>query len=255
MLYTDRWQQNKIMTKETRNKFLEKSASLYHNTIIKDWEKLYEKKREYLFSILKKHHVPGKALELGSADGIMTARLCKEFEKVTVVDGSDIFLSRIKETLKADNVELRCSLFEKFTTEERYNTIFMTHILEHLDNPVAVLKRSKQWLAENGHILIAVPNANSIHRHIGVKMGMLPENDALNEQDKILGHQRVYTPELLKQHIEEAGLKTKHFGGIMLKPISNRQMEKDWSEELIDAFFALGEDMPELCSEIYIVAG
>jgi len=197
------------MEKNEKDKFLEKSASLYHNTIIKGWEKLYNKKREYLFNALKKYHIPGIALELGSADGIMTTKLCEEFENVTVVDGSEIFLKQIKGSIKAENVSLVCSMFENFQANEKYNTIFMTHILEHLDEPVELLRRSKEWLADKGHLLIAVPNANSLHRLIGVKLGMLSKKDELNEQDIILGHKRVYTPELFKEHGIGSGVEHK----------------------------------------------
>lgn len=234
--------------------FLDQSAANYHNKILQGWQNLYQKKREYLYQNLKKYIVPERALELGSADGIMTQKLCHDFKEVTVVDGSACFLQQVKEKVKVHNLHLAHSLFEDYATNDKFNTIFMTHILEHLDDPVAILRRSQQWLAIGGKVLIAVPNANSLHRLVGVKMGILPCKDALNEQDRLLGHQRVYTPELLKQHVREAGYKVNHFGGIMVKPISNRQIEQQWSDELIDAFFALGEDMPELCSEIYVVA-
>lgn len=130
----------------------------------------------------------------------------------------------------------------------------MTHIIEHLDEPVQLLKQARGWLAPKGRILIAVPNAKSLHRYIGVKLGMLPRIDAFNEQDVILGHKRVYSSDLLRRHVAEAGLSLEKFGGLMVKPLSNRQIEKQWSNELIEAFFAISEDLPELCSEIYVVA-
>lgn len=233
---------------------LEHSATLYHEKIIEGWQKLYRMKREYLYQRFKMYHLPDKALELGSADGIMTETLCQDFHSVTVVEGAKIFLEQLQAKVNAPNLTLVHSLFEEYSTTEKFNTIFMTHILEHLDNPVAVLKHSQQWLAAQGRVLIAVPNANSLHRLVGVKLGMLPTKDALNEQDLLLGHQRVYTPELLRQQIQEAGFKIIHWGGIMIKPLSNRQIEQQWSAELIEAYLELGEEMPELASELYVVA-
>lgn len=241
-------------SRNSTQEFLEQSAADYHNKIVHGWQNLYQKKREHLYQNLKQYIIPDRALELGSADGIMTQKLCHNFKEITVVDGSASFLQQVRENVEANNLQLVHSLFEDYSTDEKFNTIFMTHILEHLDNPVGVLRRSQEWLAAGGRLLIAVPNANSLHRLVGVKMGMLLHKDALNEQDILLGHQRVYTPELLKQHVREAGFNLTHFGGVMVKPISNRQIEQQWSDELIDAFFALSEDMPELCSEIYIVA-
>lgn len=235
--------------------FLEQSADLYHNDIVKGWEKLYHLKRERMFHVLKTWHVGKKALELGSADGIMTQRLCGEFEELTVIDGSQQFLDQLVLNVKASNIKVVCSLFEEYETEVKYDTIFMTHILEHLDDPTLVLEKAKNWLSESGRIIIAVPNANSLHRLIGVKMGMLQTPQSLNDQDIKLGHRRVYTPDLLKAHVTAAGLNVIHLGGQMIKPLSNRQIESQWSDELIKAFFDLGDDMPEYCSEIFMVAG
>jgi 2-polyprenyl-3-methyl-5-hydroxy-6-metoxy-1,4-benzoquinol methylase len=239
---------------DKNQEFLDRSANQYHGTIIKGWEKLYHKKREYLYNIFKKYHQSGTALELGSADGIMTKKLCGDFTTLTVVDGSALFLQQVKENVAASNLKLVHSLFEDFTPDRKYDTIFMSHILEHLDDPVSLLIRSRSWLAANGRILVSVPNANSLHRFVGVKLGLLPSHESLNEQDVILGHRRVYSPSLLKQQVTQSGLTIAHFGGIMIKPLSNRQIEAQWSDELIDAFFALSDDFPELCSEIYIVA-
>lgn len=235
-------------------KFLDDSANRYHSTIVAGWERLYHKKREHLYRELRPFHVGREALELGSADGVMTAKLCRDFERLTVVDGSATFLEQIRKKVRAKNLVLEHSLFEEFEPRRAFDTIFMTHILEHLDDPVGLLRRGREWLAPSGRILIDVPNADSIHRLIGVKMGLLATKDSLNEQDLLLGHRRVYTPSLLEAHVREAGLKKVASAGIMIKPLSNRQIESQWSDALIDAFFALGKDFPEMCSEIYLVA-
>jgi hypothetical protein len=89
---------------------------------------------------------------------------------------------------------------------------------------------------------------------VGVKLGILEYPHSLSKQDKILGHFRVYYPDEVRRHVRQAGYRIEKFGGLMVKPLSNRQIASQWSDELIDAFFALSEDFPELCSEIYIVA-
>jgi len=238
---------------QTAQKFLQQSAAMYHNSILSGWESLYQRKRQKLFLALRPYHVSGHGLELGSADGIMTEKLLPDFETLTVVDGSQIFLDQIRTRITSPKLRLVHGLFETFQPEQKYSTIFMTHIIEHLEDPVGVLKKARGWLAPGGRILIAVPNAKSLHRYIGVKLGMLERIDAFNEQDVALGHKRVYAPEMLRAHVGEAGLNIIKFGGLMVKPLSNRQIEKQWSEDLIEAFFALSEDMPELCSEIYVV--
>lgn len=235
------------------NSFLEDSARQYHSQVLKGWDKLYRKKRHALYESFKKYFRGKKVLELGCADGVMTQWLTRAFEFVTVIDGSEIFINEVRTKIALSNIEFIHSMFESYSPKEKYDTVIMSHILEHLDDPVFLLKKSKKWLAAKGRALIAVPNANSLHRLVGVKMGLLGKKDSLNKQDLILGHKRVYTSELLRNHIHQAGYQIEQFGGIMLKPLSNRQIEANWSEELIDAFFELAGDFPELCSEVYAV--
>ena len=49
----------------------------------------------------------------------------------------------------------------------------MEHILEHVDNPIDIMIRAKEWLSDNGVMILGVPNALSIHRLVAVKMGLL----------------------------------------------------------------------------------
>jgi len=40
--------------------------------------------------------------------------------------------------------------------------------------------------------------------------------------------------------------------GFFLKPLSNEQM-KDWDSKLLEAFFLIGKELPEYCSDIYVL--
>lgn len=194
-----------------------------------------------------------KALELGCGDGLMTEALVKYFKKVIAVDGSLKFCQEVKKRVRAENLEVICSLFEDLKLKEKFDTIIMAHILEHVVNPVKILKLAKSWLEDGGVILVDVPNANSLHRQIGVKIGLLKKVDQFSDLDKKLGHRRVYTWETLKRDIGAAGLKIKKMGGVFLKPLANSQIEKWWSQKMINAFYQLGREYPKIATEIYAV--
>lgn len=193
------------------------------------------------------------ALELGCADGLMTEMLIKYFKKVVAVDGSAKFCKITRNRIKSNNLEVKCSLFEKLELNEKFDTIILAHILEHVEDPILIIKKAKSWVKDNGVILLDVPNANSIHRQAGVKMGLLKKVDELNELDKKLGHRRVYTWETLQKDIKKAGLNIKVMGGVFLKPLTNSQIEKWWTEEMMNAFYELGKEYPEMAAEIYAV--
>ena len=194
-----------------------------------------------------------RCLELGCADGKGTEYLVPYFEQIVAVDGSKKLIDDLKRQIKSKKVVTCISLFEEYTPRRKFDTIIVGHILEHVRNPVLILKRTKKWLKKNGVILIDVPNANSLHRQAGVKMGLLKNCTDLNEADKRIGHRRVYTIETLKRDIKKAGFKIKKSGGIFLKPLSNQQIEETWNEKMINAFYELGKKYQEIAAEIYAV--
>jgi 2-polyprenyl-3-methyl-5-hydroxy-6-metoxy-1,4-benzoquinol methylase len=232
---------------------IEETAELYDACIIKGWEMLYQEKRKRLYRIMSDYFIGDSVLEMGSGDGEITRHLFDRFKKVTVVDASEKFLNIIRHKIKNDCLQLVQAYFEDYKPSSLFGTILMTHILEHLDDPVLVLRSAYSWLTEGGRAIISVPNANSLHRQIGVKMGLLPSCDSLNEQDRMLGHRRIYTPQLMEEHIKQSDFRIIKFTGLMLKNLSNRQIQQQWSPELIDAHFQLGFDYPELCSEIIYI--
>lgn len=204
----------------------------------------------FRYETLRPYLNGAEGLELGPADGSMTGLLVKDFKRLTVVDGSSKLLNTIPD---APNLVKRHTLFEDFEPVLQFDTIIMEHILEHVDQPVTLLHRVKNWIAQEGNILIGVPNGNSIHRLVAVKMGLLGGACELNNRDIALGHRRIYTPETLRNDIELAGLEIVKMGGVFFKPLSNQQIQDNWSEEMIRGFYELGRDFPDYAAELYAV--
>jgi len=75
----------------------------------------------------------------------------------------------------------------------------------------------------------------------------------LNERDIELGHYRVYDLNTLKLHVKEANFKIINEGGIFVKFLSNTQIEKHLSDEVIKAYFELGQDFYYNSAEIFLV--
>jgi 2-polyprenyl-3-methyl-5-hydroxy-6-metoxy-1,4-benzoquinol methylase len=193
-----------------------------------------------------------RCLEMGPADGEMTRFLKEDFAQLDVVDASEEYAAAAAR--QGDNVTGHVALFEEFEPAQPYDTIVMSHVLEHVADPVEVLLRAKGWLRPGGRIIAVVPNADSLHRRLGVKLGLLTHQAQLNEQDIAIGHRRVYNREELDRDLGAAGLTTVSKGGIFLKLLSNAQMTSFEDDNLVDAMFDVGKDLPQLCSEIYSVA-
>ncbi|MFC2080833.1 class I SAM-dependent methyltransferase [Bacteroidota bacterium] len=190
-------------------------------------------------------------LEMGPAEGIMTNLLIKEFIELDVLDASQTLLDQID---PRDNLRKFCRCFENFEADRLYDTIIMDHVLEHIKNPILVLKKVKGWLKPTGVLIAGVPNADSIHRLAAVKMGLLANKYSLNERDKKLGHYRVYDFKLLNEHLTKAGFNITTNGGVFLKTLSYAQLQEQWDQNIIKAFIELGKDFPTIAAEIFVVA-
>jgi 2-polyprenyl-3-methyl-5-hydroxy-6-metoxy-1,4-benzoquinol methylase len=183
----------------------------------------------------------------------MTELLYPYFKDYTVVDGADIFVEQIiKRHPKINGV---VSLFEDYKPDRKYDNIILGHVLEHVEKPREILMECYSWLKDDGVILAAVPNCDSIHRQAAVKMGLLDSVKQLNEMDQYHGHRRVYDRIEFRDDFCGAGFKIIKEGGYWLKPLSNKQMEDAWTDEMISAFMELGEKYPDIAAEMYIVAG
>lgn len=204
------------------------------------------------FKIFSRHFRGDTILELGPAEGVMTELLVVTGKKITVVDGSKTFCLELRRRLP--EISVINSLFENFDTSKKFDNVILGHVLEHVENPLDILRLAREWLAPNGRIFAAVPNARSLHRQAAVLMGILPTEDSLNEMDRHHGHRRVFSPETFRNVFYHASLDIDIFGGYWLKPVSNQQIEDNWSESMLDAFMKLGERYPDIAGEIYVIA-
>jgi 2-polyprenyl-3-methyl-5-hydroxy-6-metoxy-1,4-benzoquinol methylase len=207
---------------------------------------------KYCFSILQRYLRGDRILELGPAEGVMTELLAQMQKDLTVVEGSEGFCRALRQRFPSITVEH--SLFEQYRPIDRFDFVILGHVLEHVEEPVAVVRRVASWLKPGGRVFAAVPNARSLHRQAAVLMGLLPQEDALNDKDMHHGHRVVFNPESFRAVFLRAGMAVEVFGGYWLKPVSNAQIESAWSPAMVEAFMQLGERYPDIAGEIYIVA-
>lgn len=191
-------------------------------------------------------------LELGPAEGAMTAVLLNQTNDLTVVEGAPYFCEILRQ--RYPSVKVIETLFENFKPSRQYDVIVMGHVLEHVTDPVSILRLASGWLIEGGILLAAVPNARSIHREAAVLMEIIPTIYYLNEADLHHGHRRVYDLDSLKTDFVNAGLSIHTSGGYWLKPLSNAQIEESWTPKMLEAFMKLGERYPEIAAEIYVIS-
>ena len=200
----------------------------------------------------------GKLLELGSFKGDFTRRFIPYFDDITCVEASDVAIDVAKNEF-GDGVKFVNAMFETADLPGRYDNVVLTHVLEHLDDPVSILRRiNDEWLAEDGRFFLVCPNANAPSRQIAVKMGLISHNSAVTAAEAEHGHRCTYTLDTLERDAVNAGLKVVHRSGIFFKALANfqwdRLLETDIiSREYLDGCYKLGQQYPDLCSSIFLL--
>ena len=216
---------------------------IMHNYMIKSFEPFFRGK---------------DVLELGSFKGDFTKKLLPYFSEISCVEASPEAIEYSKVIL-GDSVKFYNSLFEETTLTKKYNNIILTHVLEHIDDPVSLLRKIKEeWLADGGNLFIACPNANAPSRQIAVKMGLISHNSAITDSEKEHGHRITYSLDTLERDTNISGLNVIHRGGIFFKALANFQWDRLLntdiiSKEYLDGCYQLGQQYPDLCSSIFLV--
>ena len=120
--------------------------------------------------------------------------------------------------------------------------------------PVDLLSHMKNWIKDDGKIIIIVPNKESLHRQLAVIMNLQPELDTLGARDKLVGHQRVYSLDTLSKDVLDAGYNIDDTAGFFLKPLPNSMM-LDYSKDLVVALNEISPNIPKhLLANIGILA-
>lgn len=192
----------------------------------------------------------GRVLEMGCATGELTSLLAPHAADYHVVEGSARYAEVTAARVPAAHVHH--ALWEDWAPDEPFTDVVCVCALEHVDDPVAVVRRAARWLAPGGRFHVVVPNADSLHRHVGVAMGILPERTALSDSDHRIGHRRVYDVDTLRADVAAAGFAVAHWQGVFLKVLANRQM-LGWDWDLVHALHEVGQRFPAHCAELYVV--
>ena len=57
-------------------------------------------------------------------------------------------------------------LFQLPIEENKFDIIIMSHVIEHLPDPVSIVVKLKSWLKPGGLLMVATPNVESTGEHL-----------------------------------------------------------------------------------------
>lgn len=139
-------------------------------------------------------YVPGgRLLEVGCGNGRQLERLGEAGWDVEGIDFDPNAVDRARELgLRVRVGELAAAEYP----ESAFDAIILSHVIEHVENPVGLLSECRRILKPGGQLVIATPNANALgHRWFGrAWLGLEPPR-----------HLVVFTPRALTEAARAAG--------------------------------------------------
>ncbi len=113
-----------------------------------------------ILSDLRKQAPGNKLLEVGVGAGEMIG-VAKEM--LFDVTGVEIRPSYAEDVSNTFNVTIHCMDIMDFETEERFDVILLGNVIEHLTDPLELIKKLRALLNEGGLLWIATPNFESAY--------------------------------------------------------------------------------------------
>lgn len=104
---------------------------------------------------------PAKLLDVGCGAGQWLLRATCAGYRATGIDLDPRAVAFARDDLGLDAREMP---LEKLPAENRFDVITLFGILEHVEEPVALLRAARERLTPGGEIVIGVPNTASLHR-------------------------------------------------------------------------------------------
>ncbi len=148
-----------------------------------------EQRAHHLIDILR-HHLeifPEKVLDIGASAGVLLQQFRKSFgSDVVGVEPGDAYRAYAEES----GIEMKESIGALLASDHgKFDLVSMSHVLEHLTEPVEDLKRIKlELLRDGGTLLLEVPN---FYAHDSYE----------------LAHLACYTPHTLREVLKQAGFR------------------------------------------------
>jgi len=147
-------------------------------------------------------------LDCGCGRGEMLKYL-PNISKYTGIDANKTIVENIKSSIKIFDIDTDFITVQlgkdRLTLKNNYDTIVMSAILEHLDNPEDVLFELKHFLTTNGIIIITTPLPKSEQiLNIGSKFKIF-SSEAFHE------HKNHFSMESLTRLVDKVGLNIIHY--------------------------------------------
>lgn len=135
--------------------------------------------------------------------------------------------------------------------------VICSGLLHEVPDQMRLLRAISMVMRPEALLHVNVPNAGSLHRQLAKAMGLIGDLRQMSARNIQLQQHRVYSLDTLRADLDAVGLRSTRHGGILLKPFTHGQMQAviaSVGDHILPGLGKLGEEFPELASEIFVDA-
>jgi len=197
------------------------SVNLDDNTLIQ--HSSVEMFREEVENLLKYDKVRTNVLDIGSAMGTFLYAARPHYKRAV---GLDVSAQLAAFAEKNTGATVFLQQFNEFEYPEKFSLIHMSHVIEHVPNPVEWLNKAKSMLENGGVLVINVPNKFALGfrmQHFFYKLGLKKQfSSTWSDPARIPDHLYEPTVKSMKMLLKNNGFEILDYFSYSRKdPVSN----------------------------------
>ncbi len=173
-----------------------------------------------MFSLLseyaKERRVPPKEiriLDIGCGSGRITEKLCRAGYQAIGIDFSEEAIRKaIARGLSAKQANLDEGIPEP---DSSFDVVWAGDVVEHVFDPIGLLKESNRVLKKNGIILITIPSDVGIVSRVKMLFG-ISHQEQMYKKSGFYKHHTFFTPRLIRFMLEKSAFEITRFHKVLI---------------------------------------
>jgi 2-polyprenyl-3-methyl-5-hydroxy-6-metoxy-1,4-benzoquinol methylase len=236
------------------------------NRDLLDYSKKYTEKSFEIFQVLfrKKHLITqlnyyktDDLLEIGC--GMETIAIdFKNYKSLHVVEPTELFYQKLLKDINGENnIHAYKCLIERFNYNSTFDFIIASSLLHEIEDLTVFFQKIKSLSNPKTIIYCNVPNKNSLHRLLALKMGIIERTDEFSESNIKHQTKRIFDLSELEILASNNGFQVLDSGSYFIKPFTHSQMQEMINTNILNmnilnGLYELSDIIPDLGSEIFI---
>lgn len=229
------------------------------------FERILEKYRlRRLIEIIDEHVSKNlnNVLEIGPGYNSILRELSVVGERVIIEPSNQLFAYNKAMYFGEESVTILNEEVKEFSSRDplpEFDLIVLSSVLHEFHDAQNELLSIVKLLKRGGHVIVVVPNNESVHRQFGVTLGILASTSSLTDTERLMQQTKSFSIQSIESLMGLIGLVIQHVTTSFVKPHTHAQMQKWVDDGLLDQeglenLYKLSHFFHPFNSEIFLIA-